>query len=42
LTPEIVEMLSYIKDWEAGQARAQHSVVDKHLEASFRELYLDS
>jgi hypothetical protein len=41
LTPEIVEMLSCIKDWEAGEARAQHSVEDKELEASFEDLYLD-
>jgi len=37
----MVEMLSCIKDWEAGEARAQHAVEDKELEASFNELYLD-
>jgi hypothetical protein len=37
----LVEMLSCIKDWEAGDARAQHSVEDKELEASFDYLYFD-
>ena len=41
LAPETVEMLSCIKDWEAGDARAQHSVEDKELKASFDDLYLD-
>ena len=41
LAPETVEMLSCIKDWEAGDARAQHSVEDKELEAAFDEMYLD-
>jgi hypothetical protein len=35
----MVEMLSCIKDWEAGHARVQHAVEDKDLfEASFDEL----
>jgi hypothetical protein len=42
LTPEKVEMLSCIKDSEAGEARAQHSVEDKELEDAFKELYLAS
>jgi len=42
LTSEMVEMLSCTKDWEAGEARAQHSGKDKELEAAFKELYLDS
>jgi hypothetical protein len=37
----MVEMLSCIKDWEASEARAQHSVEDKELEAFFDDLYLD-
>jgi hypothetical protein len=41
LNSEMVEMLTCIKNWEAGQARAQHSVEDKDLEAPFRQLYLD-
>ena len=41
LAPETVEMLSYIKDWEAGDARAQHSVEDKDPEDAFDEMYLD-
>jgi len=42
LTLKMVEMLSCIKDWEAGKTRAQPSVEDKELEATFKELYLDS
>jgi hypothetical protein len=41
LNPEMVEMLTCTKDWEADQARTQHLVEDKDLEASFRELFLD-
>ena len=41
LALETVEMLSCIKDWEAGDARAQHFVEDKELEAAFDDLYLD-
>ena len=41
LAPETAEMLSCIKDWEAGDARAQHSVENKELKASFDDLYLD-
>jgi hypothetical protein len=41
LTPKMVEMLSCIKDWKAGQARPQHSVEDKEFEAAFKDLYLD-
>jgi len=41
LALETVEMLSCVKDWEAGDARAQHSVEDKELEATFDEMYLD-
>ena len=41
LAPETVEILSCIKDWEAGDARAQHSMEDKELEAAFDDLYLD-
>jgi hypothetical protein len=37
----MVEMLTYIKDWEAAQARLQQSVEDKELEESFEDLYLD-
>jgi hypothetical protein len=37
----MVEMLSCIKDWEAGQARPQHSAEDKELQAAFKDLYLD-
>jgi predicted nucleic acid-binding Zn-ribbon protein len=41
LNSEMVEMLICIKDWEAGEARLQHSVEDKELEASFEEMFLD-
>jgi len=41
LKPEIVEMLTYIKDWEATEARLQHMVEDKKLKEAFEELYLD-
>jgi hypothetical protein len=37
----MVEMLLCMKDWELGDARAQHSVQDKELEAAFEGLYLD-
>jgi hypothetical protein len=38
LNAETVEMLVCIKDWELGQQRAQHDVVDNELEESFKEL----
>jgi hypothetical protein len=41
LMPEMVEMLTRIKDWEAAEARLQQSVEDKELEESFEDLYLD-
>ena len=37
----MVEMLTYIKDWEAAKDRLQHMVEDKELEEAFEELYLD-
>ena len=42
LKPEMVEMLTCIKDWEAAEARLQQNVEDKELEEAFEELYLDS
>nr|XP_034601120.1 zinc finger BED domain-containing protein RICESLEEPER 1-like [Setaria viridis] len=41
LTPEMVEILALIKDWEQGDARLQHTVDDTELEESFEDLYLD-
>uniref|UniRef100_A0A0A9AXH3 HAT C-terminal dimerisation domain-containing protein n=1 Tax=Arundo donax TaxID=35708 RepID=A0A0A9AXH3_ARUDO len=41
LTSEMVEMLACLKDWEQGEARAQHNVEDKDLEDSFAELFLN-
>ncbi|XP_039841952.1 zinc finger BED domain-containing protein RICESLEEPER 2-like [Panicum virgatum] len=42
LKPEMVEMLTYIKDWEATEARMQQNMEDKELEQAFEDLYLDS
>jgi hypothetical protein len=41
LSPETVEMLSCIKDWEAGDARVQQAMEDKELEETYEEQYLD-
>ena len=41
LKPDIVEMLTCIKDWEATKARLRHMVEDKELKEAFEELYLD-
>jgi hypothetical protein len=41
LSPDMVEMLTCIKDWEAAEARLQHAVDDKELEEAFEGLYLD-
>ncbi|WVZ93147.1 hypothetical protein U9M48_039153 [Paspalum notatum var. saurae] len=41
LNPEMVEMLTCIKDWEEGEARARHTAEDKELEDSFSNLFLD-
>ena len=42
LKSEMVEMLTYIKDWEAAESRLQQMVEDKELEQAFEKLYLDS
>jgi len=42
LKPEMVEMLTCIKDWEATEARMQQNMEDKELEQAFENLYLDS
>jgi hypothetical protein len=34
-------MLVCIKDWELGQQRTQHDMVDNELEESFKEIWLD-
>ena len=39
--PEMVEMLTCIKDWEAAEARLQQQMEDKELEEAFEGLYLD-
>ncbi|CAN6249755.1 unnamed protein product [Urochloa humidicola] len=42
LSPEMVEILTCTKDWEAADARLQHQVVDDLLEEEcFDNLYLD-
>ncbi|XP_066392152.1 zinc finger BED domain-containing protein RICESLEEPER 2-like [Miscanthus floridulus] len=41
LSPEIVEMLTCIKDWELGEKRKQHVVDNQEPENSFQNLYLD-
>ncbi|CAO2199873.1 unnamed protein product [Urochloa humidicola] len=41
LTPEMVEMLALVKDWEQGDSRTQHEMEDKELEDAFENLYLD-
>jgi len=37
----MVEMLAQLKDWEKGDARMQHTMEDKVLEAAFKDLGLD-
>jgi hypothetical protein len=41
LRPDMVEMLTCIKDWEAAEARLQQAVEDKELEEAFEGLFLD-
>jgi hypothetical protein len=41
LRPDMVEMLTCIKDWEAAEARLQQAVEDKELEEEFEGLFLD-
>jgi hypothetical protein len=41
LNSETIEQLILIKDWELGQQRAQHAVVDKEMEDYFKNLWLD-
>ena len=41
LLPETMKMLAYIKDWELGESRLQHTVDNQELEDSFKNLYLD-
>jgi hypothetical protein len=42
LSPDMVEILTCVKDWEAAEARLQQQVEDKSLEEEcYSELYLD-
>jgi hypothetical protein len=36
-----MDLLVCIKDWELGQQRAQHAVVDTEIVESFKETWLD-
>ncbi|KAF8725415.1 hypothetical protein HU200_019934 [Digitaria exilis] len=42
LRPEMVEMLTCIKDWEAAESRLQQEVEDKELEEAFEGIDIDS
>jgi hypothetical protein len=35
LTPDMVEMLTLVKDWEQADARLQHGIEDHELEDAF-------
>jgi hypothetical protein len=41
LGSRMLEMLSLLKDWEAADARMQHTTEDKILEESFRDLFIN-
>jgi len=41
LSPETVEMLACLKNWELEEKREQHAVDNQELEDSFQNLYLD-
>ena len=41
LSPETMEMLTCIKNWELGEKREQHVVDNHEMEDSFQNLYLD-
>jgi hypothetical protein len=42
LSPDMVEILTCVKDWEAAEARLQQQVEDRSLEEEcYSELYLD-
>jgi hypothetical protein len=41
LRPDMVEMLTCIKDWEAAEARLQQAMEDNELEEAFEGLFLD-
>jgi hypothetical protein len=41
LSPEHVEMVSLIKDWEQGDARQQHNMENKELKEKMANLYLN-
>ena len=41
MKPEMVEMLTCIKDWEAADERAKHMVEDGDLAAAYEDQYLD-
>ena len=41
MKPEMVEMLTCIKDWEVADERTQHMMEDGDLEAAYEDHYLD-
>ena len=41
LSPENVEMLTRIEDWELGARREQHEAEDTKLKEAFKNLFLD-
>jgi hypothetical protein len=41
LTPEMVEILTCLKDWQMGDDRDQHSLENPELQDAFDNQYLD-
>jgi len=41
LTSDMVEMLSYLKNWELGAVRQQHEVENEELLSAFEDLFID-
>ncbi|XP_066386548.1 zinc finger BED domain-containing protein RICESLEEPER 2-like [Miscanthus floridulus] len=41
LGPDTVEMLIYVKDWELGEEKGQHTVEDEEYEDYFKNQFLD-
>ncbi|KAK0572717.1 hypothetical protein LWI29_036121 [Acer saccharum] len=41
LTPEMVEVLAYVRDWERAKKRLQNETVDEQLIQNFNNLYVE-
>ncbi|KAK0572261.1 hypothetical protein LWI29_028826 [Acer saccharum] len=41
LTPEMVEVLAYVRDWERAKKRLQNETVDEQLIQNFSNLYVE-